>query len=44
VAWGWDLFFRRRGGELGDFFQLVFDIKQRLASLSLEETADNKSS
>lgn len=41
-AWGLGPFFRRRGVEPGDFFQILFDTKQRLASLSLEEPADEK--
>ncbi len=36
-AYGLGQFFRRRGGELGDFFQIVFDTKQRSALLILGE-------
>ncbi len=36
-AWGLGPFFRRRGGEPGDFLQIVFDTKQRSASVTLGE-------
>jgi hypothetical protein len=36
-AWGLGPFFRRRGGEPGDFFQIVFDTKKRVASVVLGE-------
>lgn len=36
-AWGLGPFFRRRGGEPGDFFQIVFDTKTRKASVVLAE-------
>lgn len=36
-AWGLGPFFRRRGGEPGDSFQIMFDTKQRNASVILGE-------
>ena len=41
-AWGLGPFFRRRGGEPGDHFQIIFDTKQRLASVHLGETMDDE--
>ncbi len=41
-AWGLGPYFRRRGGEPGDPFRIVLDTKQRLASLSLGEAADDE--
>jgi hypothetical protein len=40
-AWGLGPFFRRRGGEPGDFFQIVFDTKQRTASVALGEPVED---
>jgi hypothetical protein len=42
-AWGLGPFFRRRGGEPGDLFQIVFDTKQRLASVALGEPNEEPS-
>ena len=39
-AWGLGPFFRRRGGEPGDLFEVVFDTKNRLAEVRLGETID----
>jgi hypothetical protein len=41
-AWGLGPFFRRRGGESGDLFQIVFDMRQMVASVSLREDGDNE--
>ena len=41
-AWGLGPFFRRRGGEPGDLFQIVFDTMQRLASVRLGEAIDDE--
>jgi hypothetical protein len=40
-AWGLGPFFRRRGGEPGDLFQIVFDTSKMLASVSLPEDRDD---
>ena len=42
-AWGLGPLFRRRGGEPGDLFQIVFDTKQRLASVHLKEALEDES-
>jgi hypothetical protein len=39
-GWGLGPFFRRRGGEPGDFFQILFDMKQRNASVILGEPVE----
>jgi hypothetical protein len=39
-AWGLGPFFRRRGGEPGDFFQILFDTKQRNATVILGEPVE----
>ena len=39
-AWGLGPLFRRRGGEPGDLFQIIFDVKQRLAVAQLGEIED----
>ena len=41
-AWGLGPFFRRRGGEPGDLFQIVFDTRQMVASVSLPEDGDDE--
>ncbi|MEO6787047.1 MAG: hypothetical protein ABI318_13015, partial [Chthoniobacteraceae bacterium] len=41
-AWGLGPFFRRRGGEPGDLFQITFDLNQKFALLSLDEPADEQ--
>lgn len=41
-AWGLGPLFQRRGGEPGDHFQIVFDTKQRLASVHLGEAVDDE--
>jgi len=41
-AWGLGPFFRRRGGEPGDLFQVVFDMRQRVASVSLPEDREGE--
>jgi len=41
-AWGLGPFFRRRGGEPGDHFQIIFDTRQRLASLHLGEALEDE--
>lgn len=41
-AWGLGPFFRRRGGEPGDLFQIVFDTKQRLTSVHLGEALEDE--
>lgn len=41
-AWGLGPFFKRRGGEPGDLFQIIFDTKQRLASVHLGEALEDE--
>ena len=41
-AWGLGPFFRRRGGEPGDLFKIVFNTKERLASVHLGEAVDDE--
>ena len=41
-AWGLGPYFRRRGGEPGDHFQIVFDTRQRVASVSLAEEGEDE--
>lgn len=43
-AWGLGPFFRRRGGEPGDYFQIIFDTKQGLASVHLCDALDEEDS
>jgi hypothetical protein len=41
-AFGLGPFFRRRGGEPGDLFKIVFDMKLKLASVHLGEAAQDE--
>jgi len=41
-AWGLGPFFRRRGGEAGDLFQIVFDTKQKTVVVRLGEIEDEE--
>ncbi len=42
-AWGLGPFFRRRGGEPGDVLEIVFDPKERIASVAREESDEEPS-
>jgi len=39
TAWGLGPFFRRRGGEAGDYLSVVFDLTKRIAVVQIGETS-----
>src|SRR5439155_21968751 len=38
-AWGLGPFFRRRGGEPGDYLSIVFDLSKRVAAVQIDDTS-----